>query len=181
MAFLDFARELRPHFIFWLLEKAVGAVVIASILATVQYLQHHLDATSIGVVFVAAVATLVWIDRRKGTAVQSANIQPAEEPIGDPLSNTEYQIWLKASGDFRALSWQQKVALRDIYQAPGRRFVEYRQGLENRGFADPGPNLLAPIVKTSLVVIVKPNGQIDPASNSKIANMIEELIAKTPL
>jgi hypothetical protein len=81
MAHLEFMRELRPHFVFWLLEKAMGAVVITAILAAVQSAEHHLDAATIGVVFLAALLTLVWIDRKKRAVIPAVNDHIAPQSI----------------------------------------------------------------------------------------------------
>jgi hypothetical protein len=58
-------RELRPHAVFWLLEKAAGGLVIAALVAVVEYFKHHLDLASVIASLVFSIGVLVWIDRAK--------------------------------------------------------------------------------------------------------------------
>jgi hypothetical protein len=64
----DFLQELRPHLLFWILEKAFGALVIAAFLALVEQFKHHLDITTIAAVFGCSLGLMLWIDRKRGSS-----------------------------------------------------------------------------------------------------------------
>jgi hypothetical protein len=111
MALPEFVRELRPHFSFWLLEKALGAIVIAALLAAVEYAQHHVDAVAIVVVFVSALVALVWIDRKKQVFNQPTVVPSSfgtRTPVEKAVLDRAWVQWAAIADEYERLDYDNR-------------------------------------------------------------------------
>jgi hypothetical protein len=108
-------RELRSHFVFWVLEKLAGAAVIAAILAAFQWVRQHVDIVTIAVVFLGSLLTLMFLDRLKGrVSAPSALSQPEAPPPNPANAAALIANWRTMVTDVRKLSRDQGRSTADV-------------------------------------------------------------------
>ena len=152
------------HTTIWLIKGLLGSCMVT---ITAWAAQHWWDALLPAIVFLVCLAVLLLLTFPKRAKARK------------PLSESGEILLNKAVGEFSSLVWNQKVALRLVYQQPGLAMDGYAQQLRNLGFGegDRGEDIVGKLAATSLVDCGQ--GHIEPSRHKAIAVEIQVLLNKS--
>jgi hypothetical protein len=167
-------RELRPHFLFWLLEKLLGGAVIAAILSALEYARSHLDFASICVVFIGSVVVLIWLDRKK----IGDTPRPAKAPVIASWAaiSPEEREYQNLRNKFYELRWAQQAALSQLSKMTSCPFNGLKSILEQKGFGEDLGRMLSALADSPFVELTGTDMEMrpHPARRKVIERLLDE-------
>ncbi len=107
---------------------------------------------------------------------------PTKQELPEPpaLSDAEFAMRQIADSEFRALTFAQRIGLREIYRNPGQFVGKMCQLVANYGFAEPMQTVVDPLMKTSLIH-VDGRQTLTPSPHKVVADCVEHLLKVLPL